>query len=246
MSDRDALTLDNASQAPDSQNTQETYKRTFTLVNHKLAGTRDLQYADQAVYDQRPAIAHYRCDRELQRMLNKDGYSSRWRTPKQAEQDGDDVYTLLNMQLAEVKGVRKNMTREEFEAIKTDRPDKWGQMCCILDGVMTRKRIFPEPQQTQQSVPKTAPYDDYTDTLGHAARTNATQYLEQSINGAQGSIADTTLPSNSAANTLAPQISPNTNINSYQGSIGPSENYADNSATADSAATATSAFNHPT
>ena len=48
------------------------------------------------------------------------------------------------MQLADVKGVRKKMTQEDFEAFKTGRPDNWAQKCRTLDMVMRRKSIFPE------------------------------------------------------------------------------------------------------
>jgi len=52
--------------------------------------------------------------------------------------------TLLHMQLADVKRVRKKMTQEDFEAFKTGRPDNWAQKCRTLDMVMRRKSIFPE------------------------------------------------------------------------------------------------------
>jgi hypothetical protein len=148
MPDQVANTLDNASQAPDSQNTQEPYKRIFTFANHILAGTRGLQYVKQENYDQRSAASHKRCDEELQLHLVRNDYGSKSRTLKQAEQDGDNPCTLLNYQLTGV-GMVRHWTQEEFDIYKGNPSngsvcDKWARN---LNALMPKVGTILPPRQ---------------------------------------------------------------------------------------------------
>jgi len=168
------------------------------------------------------ARTHERCDRELQRHLKRNDYGSRRRTPEQAEQDGDNPYTLLNLQLAGVERV-KRWTQEEFDEFQGDPNnsvycDRWARN---LHTLMSRRRIFPEPQQKMQpSVPETVPHDEGAGIPSPDAWTNATQDLHGSTNEAPRSTANTIPPTDLAVNTIAAQISLNTSTNSRQGSTG--------------------------
>jgi len=248
MSDQAANTLDGASRSSDSQGTQETYEPEFTLLNCQLAEVRrgTLSRCTQAQYEAKPQDFHEGNARELNNLLRKNNWTSRYRTPQQATLDGKYPYTLLNFQLAEVRPIG-HWPQDLFDTFKTDRSktEDWGKMCRTLDTVMRKRRIFPEPQQTQQSVPKTSPSDSRLGPSSPDAWTQATQDPGKSIDGAQRLITDFFKPSAMAANAIASQMSSNASTSVLQESVGGSKNHLDNSDAAKSTVTATSTINHP-